>query len=591
MGIIYNIVESKKDISSQEKKTQLRQYFLSNLNNIRNITRNKNLNNYTTSMGILFQFIKKDIAVLLSNICCQKDTEYILSYQIYNLDWNKWMFKKFYELGLKDIIIWFFFHIPYYIINDDADNVNNSKNKHLLKASRHIVLEMSKYIYKEWKNIFFTEKEFIFSLNYTCLMYPITYQNANNKEILTEFNKLIKKINPWINYISPNIAKKLLLKNNPNPENKVESKVKNICFITDSFVVDSCVFRDRIGLIGQLLKEKCFNIYVASFYTKKQVTGDIAKMFINKIGSKYIELERNMDSARNRLDKLNLDVIIYPDVGMKIYPYILSFSKLAPIQINTWGHSETSGIDTIDYFVSSKIFHPYQKLKEDTVKNEFSEKLVLMNSLSTYYIPPLKLFNINTKKFKNKKELGYTNNNKLYGCLQTSYKISYEFELTLLKILKNDPNAFILLSNAIPFCKSQLNRIQKVFGIYLNRLKWYTSLDKFHYLEIVNICDVILDPFPFGGCNTSFEAFDLNIPVITCPNNYLNGNFTTGLYKKMGISECITSNHDDYYLKAIELVYKPKLKNKIIRDIVQNKHKIFLEKESVEEWKSFLLRV
>ena len=149
MGIIYNIVESKKDISSQEKKTQLRQYFLSNLNNIRNITRNKNLNNYTTSMGILFQFIKKDIAVLLSNICCQKDTEYILSYQIYNLDWNKWMFKKFYELGLKDIIIWFFFHIPYYIINDDADNVNNSKNKHLLKASRHIVLEMSKYIYKE----------------------------------------------------------------------------------------------------------------------------------------------------------------------------------------------------------------------------------------------------------------------------------------------------------------------------------------------------------------------------------------------------------------------------------------------------------
>ena len=43
---------------------------------------------------------------------------------------------------------------------------------------------------------FFTEKEFIFSLNYTCLMYPITYQNANNKEILTEFNKLIKKSIP-----------------------------------------------------------------------------------------------------------------------------------------------------------------------------------------------------------------------------------------------------------------------------------------------------------------------------------------------------------------------------------------------------------
>ena len=41
---------------------------------------------------------------------------------------------------------------------------------------------------------------------------------------------------------------------------------------------------------------------------------------------------------------------------MLMRPFYLAFARLAPIQITTWGHSETSGIDTVDYFVSSKYF-------------------------------------------------------------------------------------------------------------------------------------------------------------------------------------------------------------------------------------------
>ena len=36
--------------------------------------------------------------------------------------------------------------------------------------------------------------------------------------------------------------------------------------------------------------------------------------------------------------------------------FFLAFSKLAPIQCTTWGHSDTSGIDTIDYYLSSTYY-------------------------------------------------------------------------------------------------------------------------------------------------------------------------------------------------------------------------------------------
>lgn len=582
MGIIYNIINDKKDLTNEEKTRQLKQYFITKLSNIRQLSSTNELDKIQTTMGILFQHLRKDILKILVEILPDNQKSLILSFDFQNIEWNKQIFHIMYSLGLKDLIIWFFFHIPYF---------HNFTNQFTLQMYRATLLNMLVYAQKQWKSNFnFTESEFVHMCNTSCLMYPITYQNMNNNKIITEYNSLIQQICPWLTYTSPHLGNKLLSRLK-DKENIYRVNKRKICFISDSFVVDSCVFRDRIGLIGQLMKQDCFDIYVASFFEKKHVSGDIAKLFLKKINNNYIHLQRNLEVARNTLDTYQFDVIIYPDIGMKLYPYLLSFSRLAPIQINTWGHSETSGIESIDYFISSKYFHPYQKINDETVQDEFSEKIVLMDSLSTYYLPPTKMFNIDVEKFKTKNQLGYPDEINVYGCLQTSYKITKDFEKVLLNILKFDPKSYIILSNAIPYCRTHLIRFKEVFGNYLQRIRWYPALDKFQYLELVNICCVILDPFPFGGCNTSFEAFDLNIPVITLPSQFLSGNFTTGLYKKMGITECIVNNEKEYYQKAIQISNNIKLRNKIVRDIENNKMKIFLEKESVDEWKSFLLRV
>ena len=95
---------------------------------------------------------------------------------------------------------------------------------------------------------------------------------------------------------------------------------------------------------------------------------------------------------------------------------------------------------------------------------------------------------------------------------------------------------------------------------------------------------MILDPFPFGGCNTSFEAFDLGIPVVTYPSNILSGRFTFGLYKKMGINDCIVHSSSEYIELSTNITKNRLLRNKIIRKIELNKHKIFQDIESVHEY-------
>ena len=617
---IYNIVNQKSDITKSEQKRQLYSYFTTNIVHIRQITKTKELHPLNTSMGLLFSHIKTDILLLLSECVSSENKKMIMTFNSSNIHWNQFVFNAFIDLGIKDIPFWYFFHIPYYHTTSTSTTSTSTSyttyttytstsasNNTQLQTTRSILNQMLDYALDNWPTyLYFTETEFIHHCNQTCLMYAISYHDDNNKPILTKYSQLVRKINPWITYQSPNVGSKLLLQNDVRKKedfntnfkkhthlpiiNNNTSIIKKICFITDSFSVDSCVFRDRMGLIGQLFKKKDLDIYIGSFIGTEHITGKVAKLFYNKIKTKYICLDRNLEATRSCIDAYRFDIIIYPDIGMKLFPYLLSYSRLAPIQINTWGHSETSGIDTIDYFITSQYFHPNDRLKKGNIQEDFSEKIVVFNSLSTYYLPPTKLFNIDIAKFRTKKEFGFLEQHKLYGCLQTNYKLNPEFEKCMLSILKKDPNGYILLSNAIPFCQSHLKRIRDTFGHYLNRIHWFPVLDKYHYLEVISICDIILDPFPFGGCNTSFEAFDLNVPVITLPSQYISGNFTTGLYKKMGIVEAIAVSIEDYVNKCVNIVYNEKLRNKIVRDINNEKRSIFLEKESVEDWHSFIMK-
>ena len=109
-------------------------------------------------------------------------------------------------------------------------------------------------------------------------------------------------------------------------------------------------------------------------------------------------------------------------------------------------------------------------------------------------------------------------------------------------------------------------------------------------MNLVSVSDVVLDPFPFGGCNTTFEAFDYNVPVITLPGERLHGRFTVGLYGKMDMAdcECITSNGEEYAQIATRVAMNEKLRHKIQRSIEAGKGRIFQERESVDEWNTFL---
>jgi hypothetical protein len=615
----YNIL-SRRNPDSNILNQEICLIFKKLVTNIRNypISEILEYNPANTSMTLLFPFLRNIIVKLLLTVSPSPSIfqNIITSLDMYHFNWWKCIFDRLNELNCKDLLLWFCFHIPYY-------DPNYKSNK--LEIIQENYIRLLDYASNNWnKNNYFTEDEFLFICNETCMPYAASYHWQNNKELLSKYCSLLRIIcGSWINYVSPNVnllTRTSFENNQHNNENndiiKIKKRIK-ICFISDSIVFDSSVFRDRAAIIGKLNKN-VFDVYIASFIPFDKIKHPISKKFITKLKDKLICLGDDKKSsvssitfAREILNKAKFDIIIYPDIGMKVRPTLLAYSRIANIQINTWGHSETSGIDTIDYFITSKYFEAEPQtafiLSNSTTQTNISsspyytEKVIVMNSLSTYYVSPSTLFldgvssiSIMENKEQIKTRLNFKPSDKIYGCLQTFYKISENMIDIINGILGNDYNAIIVLSNCHSYPKSLASKLITRIDAK-NRIRWYPALDKDKYMDLVSICDIHLDPFPFGGCNTSYDAFDFNIPVITMPTNKINGRFTFGLYKKMDVDlgvdivkDCVVLNDDEYIKKSVEIVNNAKLRNMIRRKIEIGKRAIFMEDASINEYESVL---
>ena len=74
-------------------------------------------------------------------------------------------------------------------------------------------------------------------------------------------------------------------------------------------------------------------------------------------------------------------VLLYPEVGMDPIAGRLAAMRLAPVQCVTWGQPETTGMPTIDYFLSSELMEPPDG------DQHYTERLVRLPNLGLCYTP------------------------------------------------------------------------------------------------------------------------------------------------------------------------------------------------------------
>ena len=431
--------------------------------------------------------------------------------------------KKYIDLGLKENILDKHWEVKKELmlptIFEDVKDIDESRNKLLkyiqevLESNKKISLNMDFQLIKP-------------------VQFNLSYSQHNNLEINKKCASFFRKIYPQLN----NVHK---LKNTSN------SKIR-IGFVSD-YLTDHTIGKLFKGIILNLDKNK-FDIKI--FHTPKTRKGKIYQDFIDAERNNQVynfNLPIKFEDKQKIIADENLDILFYPEIGLSLELYYLSFIRLATYQVTSWGHPETTCIDTLDYFLTSKL------IESQNSNKKFSEQLLYADFLPMYYYTPV---------VERGLDIDMLSKNNVYSCPQTLFKIHPEFDLVLGKILEEDKKAkiyFIKDSDNV-YYKKLLNRFKKNTKIDLDRIEFINGLSWGDYINHCGQASVLLDPFYFSAGNSFYESMFYGTPTVTKPTEYTKSRLVLGAYNQMKIEDApIVDNVSEYVGKAVEIANNQKL--------------------------------
>jgi predicted O-linked N-acetylglucosamine transferase (SPINDLY family) len=324
----------------------------------------------------------------------------------------------------------------------------------------------------------------------------------------------------------------------PHVKKTMERLVVGIC---SSFLAFHTIGFLYQGLI-QVLASKSLHIVLLIPSDAKR---DSMRKLIERDASEIISLSNEPLIAARQIDEANLDFLFYPDIGMSPMTYQLALSRLAPVQATSWGHPITTGLDTMDYFISSELLEPAD------AQIHYSEQLVLLSNLpSVYRLPEL------TSTAKDCRSLNLPRDRLLIGIPQSLFKFHPDFDQLLEAIVLELPDARLILVRD----KSDLvtDKLKKRWRQYvpqvLEQAIFLPRMAREDFLKMLDKMDFLLDPIYFGSGNTFYEAMMFGTPVVTLPGKRLAGRVVLGGYRQMCVDNPpVANSNEDYVRLAVQL--------------------------------------
>jgi protein O-GlcNAc transferase len=335
------------------------------------------------------------------------------------------------------------------------------------------------------------------------------------------------------------------------------------------------------GWIENIDKQR-FRLY--GYYTGKKK--DIATEDARRCFPRFVEDIHSFEELCKTIKEDNLHVLIYPEVGMDPTTVRLAALRLAPVQCTSWGHPDTSGLPTIEYFLSSDLMEP------PDADDHYSEKLFRLSNLSIFYTPlDFPVAQVNRETF------GLRKKSILYLCCQSLFKYLPQYDEIYTRIAKEVGDCqFLFISNSSSYVTEQFRmRIHQSFDKFgLKADDFVVFLPRLHpsqYNAINSLSDIYLDSIGWSGCNSTFEAIAHNLPILTIPGEFMRGRHSSAILTMMRVKETIAATIDEYIELAIKLGKDSDWRRYVSEKIKNNKHLVYRDRTCITGLEDFLERV
>jgi len=394
----------------------------------------------------------------------------------------------------------------------------------------------------------------------------LSYQEKNNKTLLSRYGAICNRLMGYWQ------KKKQIYPRALQHSGKIKIG------IVSHHIRDHSVWHAITRGLLENIDQNRFEIHL--FYLGK-IIDEETKFARSKVSS-YTDSHFSLSGWVKAVHEKEIEVLIYPEIGMEQLAIQLANLRLAPMQVAAWGHPETTGIPNIDYYMSADLF------ESAASREAYSENLIQLPNLGCFY----KKLPVIPSEFN---KFSFKLNCKLPILIApgTLFKYAPQNDYIFVEIAKRLGECkFIFFNQQENWTKVFKERLKNVFDTeglsiddYIIFMPWLKPED---FYGLMNCSDVFLDPIGFSGFNTAMQAVDCALPIVTLEGQFMRGRLASGILKRMEISELIARNNSEYVELAIRLVKEHSYRERISQKMIEARTILYDDLQPILALQSFL---
>ncbi len=301
-----------------------------------------------------------------------------------------------------------------------------------------------------------------------------------------------------------------------------------------------------------------------------------------------------VQSWAEAIGEADLDVLIYPDIGMDVLTAQLAALRLAPVQAASWGHAESTGLPTIDLYLSAELLEPANG------QDNYRETLVRLPNLGVC-VEPL----TPTAATPDLKSLGLPADEPLLLCPGTPFKYSPVYDVVWARIARgladHTKGGWARIADRVRgrkfgrlvFFRSGNGTMDRLVTQRLRRAFDREKVDfdahvciipflsRAQFFGLMRHSALMLDTVGFSGFNNALQAVEAGLPLLAREGPFMRGRLASSIMRRLDLPDLVATTDEEFIERAIALAVDPGKRAQLRADIESRRSILFNDLEPI----------
>jgi protein O-GlcNAc transferase len=350
--------------------------------------------------------------------------------------------------------------------------------------------------------------------------------------------------------------------------------------IVSGFFCDHTLF--RLFLEGWLTQLDRGRFEVTGFHTGR--TADAVTARCAGWCERFVQGLPSVSAWRDAILSAAPHILLYPEIGIDPIAGGLAAMRLARLQCVAWGQPVTSGMPSIDYFLSSTLMEPAD------ADRHYTEKLVRLPNLGLFYTPDAPACG-----GAGRERFGLAQDAPVFWSGQALYKYLPEYDSVFPRIaaaLGACQFVFIAFAKSRTVTEAFRDRLSAAFsraGLDAARhVVILPPMPQQDFVHAAGLADVILDTIGWSGGKSTLDCLAVDPAIVTLPGRFMRGRHTAAILRRIGCEATIAGSLEEYVSLAVRLARDSAWRAEVRQAVAAGKHLAFGDAAYIRALETFL---